>query len=149
MIDNSSRIPVPFSPVVMQCATYAAAEYQIPRVLLLAIIKTESSGNIYAVSHNKNGTKDVGPMQLNTIWAQKLERQYGVQNAQYHISANPCYNIRVGAWVLKKELAGATNTDYWQRVGNYHSRTPRFNEDYRRMVFKNLSWLVNKTTWWV
>lgn len=137
----------PFQPQIMQCASAAATEYQVPRVLLLAIIKTESSGNVSAVGYNTNGTKDVGPMQINSSWAQRLESRYGIRNASGHLTKNPCYNIRVGAWILRSELVTNASQPFWHRVGNYHSKTPRFNAAYRDRVYKNMVWIINNTNW--
>lgn len=146
-----AALPPPFPPVVMQCATMAAQEYAVPRILLLSIIKTESGGNINAFRVNRNGTHDTGPMQINTVWAQRLEKRYGIHHVAHHLRNDACYNIRVGAWILKNELSGfdakgASANEYWRRVGNYHSRTPSHNERYRWTVIKNMRWLINHDT---
>ena len=149
----SIDLPPPFPPAIMHCASSAAVEYNVPRILLFAIIKTESSGNIHAINRNENGTRDVGPMQVNTIWSQHLESRYGIVNASYHLRNNYCYNIRVGAWILKNELGEldvrqSDPNEYWRRVGNYHSKTPKFNKIYRAKVMNNMRWLIKHTRWW-
>lgn len=132
---------------IMRCVEYAAYEYQVPRTLLLAIIKTESNGNKSAVNLNRNGTKDVGVMQINTIWEHKLRKEWNVQNAGKLLKHNTCYNIRVGAWILRQELGVAdhrflSNAEFWKRVGNYHSKTPVHNKRYQGKVYKNLNRIV-------
>lgn len=129
----------------------AATEYRLPRILLLAIIKTESGGNVRAVNFNKNGTRDVGPMQVNSLWVKVLERKYGLQNVEHHLRQDPCYNIRVGAWILKQQGIGAgpmSSAEFWRRVGAYHSRTPRLNRRYALKVYENYRWLITHYAWW-
>lgn len=148
-----ASLPPPFPQAIMSCVSAAAVEYSVPRILLLAIIKAESSGNIKAVNLNRNGTRDVGPMQINTVWSQHLENRYGIMNASHHLRNNYCYNIRVGAWILKTELGDidikhVDPNEYWRRVGNYHSKTPKFNQIYRSKVIANMQWLIKHTKWW-
>lgn len=152
MISDLPHLPPPFPPAIMRCATSAAQEYQVPRILLLAIIKTESDGNVRAVNINSNGTKDVGLMQINTLWEKKLKTTYGIQNADHHLRSNYCYNIRVGAWILRQEIGSSVTpssgySEYWRRVGNYHSHTPHHNQQYRNKVLNNLRWLIDNTAW--
>lgn len=146
-------LPPPFPPAIMHCAGSAAAEYSVPRILLLAIIKTESAGNAGALHLNRNGTHDVGLMQINTIWSHHLQSRYGIAHASHHLRNDYCYNIRVGAWILKKEIGDAgfvqgNPGEYWRRVGNYHSKTPEFNRIYQRKVIANMKWLAKNTKWW-
>lgn len=140
-------LPPPFQPVVMQCSTMAAEEYQVPRILVLAVIRTESRGNPKAINYNKNNTVDVGPMQINTTWARRLSKEFGITSAHYHLKNNTCYNIRVGTWVLKLALTENPSLPYWQRVGNYHSHTPKYNAKYSNQVRDNMNWLINNTNW--
>jgi soluble lytic murein transglycosylase-like protein len=141
-------LPPPFPPVVMQCATYAAQEYQLPRILLLSIIKTESGGKVSAMNRNTNGTVDTGIMQINSKWVQHLEYKFGIKNATYHVKNDVCYNIRVGAWILKKELASSKPIPFWQKVANYHSKIARYNQRYQKLLISNMQWLMQNTKWW-
>lgn len=144
-------LPPPIPPAIIQCATIAAQEYQVPRILLLAIMKTESGWRQNLINVNRNGTYDIGIMQINSRWAKRLKTQYGIPDAEYRLRTDYCYNIRVGAWILKQELGNVTPTtgyhEYWRRVGNYHSRNPRHNKRYRQVVMNNLRWLI-KNGWY-
>lgn len=141
----------PFAPPVMQCVASAANEFKVPRIVLLAIIKTESNGNPKALHRNDNGTVDIGIMQINSTWASKLSYEYGIKNVRKHL-AETCYNIRVGAWILGRELAinegWKNNRDFWIRIGNYHSKSTAYNHDYQRKLAKNIKWIAYNTKWW-
>jgi len=141
-------LPPPFPPVVMQCATYAAQEYQLPRIILLSIIKTESGGEVSATNRNTNGTVDTGIMQINSKWARHLEHKLGIGNATYRVKNDVCYNIRVGAWILKTELASNKPVPFWQKVANYHSKTAHHNQRYQNLLISNMQWLMQNTKWW-
>jgi len=72
----------------------AASYYQVPYELLVAIAKVESALNPHALNVNKDGSKDVGLMQVNTRWAKRL----GVSEEALR---DLRYNALVGAWVLR------------------------------------------------
>ena len=55
------------------CFEQAAQRYQVPVELLKAISTVESNGNPNAVNKNKNGSVDIGHMQINDWWLPKLE----------------------------------------------------------------------------
>ncbi len=143
--------PPPFAQPVMQCVSRAANEYKVPKIVLLAIIKTESNGNAKAVHRNDNGTIDIGLMQINSSWANKLSSQYGIKDIKKHL-IEPCYNVRVGAWILGRELAinegWHNNRDFWMRIGNYHSHSSYYNHDYQKKLAKNIRWIAYNTKWW-
>lgn len=124
-------------PGLDACVSNAAGAYLIPEPIYRAVLKTES-GQVGKVVYNKNGTYDMGPAQINSSHLPELAAM-GVTRDQ--IINNGCLNLHVGAWILSRELGGATlsaPTDFWRRVGNYNSRTPRFNQAYQAKVWKNL-----------
>jgi soluble lytic murein transglycosylase-like protein len=96
----------------MMCYERAAREYQVSPQILKAISKVESTHNPRALHVNTNNTIDAGHMQINSEWGSVLKRNY---NYLY----NPCYNTRVGAWVLKQCMIKYGNT--WDAVACYHT----------------------------
>ena len=79
------------------CFRVAGERYGIEPVLLYAIAVSESSLNPAAIHINdKNGTYDVGIMQINSRWFPVLEK-FGIKEDDLY---NPCQNIMVGAWIL-------------------------------------------------
>jgi len=126
----------------MSCIRYAAAEYRVPQLLLMAIRKVEGGKSGFS-SRNKNGTNDYGVMQINTVWMNHFKK-IGVSNPEHFLTHDTCYNIRAGAWILKTELS--QEGDFWKKVGNYHSRTNRHNSAYQWRVYRAMLNL-SKTGW--
>lgn len=111
------------------CYDDAGSRYGIHPDLLRAIAKVESSENPTAINKNKNGTYDIGSMQINTFW------QNSLGNYWEHLG-NECYNILVGAWILKQCMDKHGYT--WKAVGCYHSPTQKFQQIYIRKVSRML-----------
>lgn len=61
--NDTIHMGVPF----LACMTAAAAFYHLPPRALPAIHAVEG-GAVGVVSHNTNGSDDLGVMQINTIW---------------------------------------------------------------------------------
>ncbi|WVK06435.1 lytic transglycosylase domain-containing protein (plasmid) [Xanthomonas campestris pv. olitorii] len=118
---------------VPACVVQAANDYTLPVRGLLAVWLTEG-GRIGTVSRNKNGTADYGPMQINTVWAQRLESQFGVTRQM--ITDDFCWSVRAGAYILRYEINQAGGS-FWDGVGHYHSRTPQFKYQYIERVYRN------------
>ena len=107
------------------CFQEAGQRYAVSPVLLWAIAKGESSLNPAARNHNRNGTVDVGLMQINSCWADQLGSTWE------HLD-DPCTNVMTGAWILNQCVRDYGYT--WQAVGCYHSRTPERRDAYARKI---------------
>ncbi len=115
------------------CWEEAAARYGVNPYVLYAIAKTESSLNPAAMNRsNKNGSYDIGLMQINSRWLPTL-RKYGIDEAQL---MDACTNIHVGAWVLAQNMRRMGNS--WQAVGAYNARDPGLRMKYAQKVYRNL-----------
>jgi lysozyme-related protein Hpa2 len=114
------------------CITRAAEYHQISPYLLRAIAWNESRMQEKAVGHNRNGTRDLGAMQINSIHLPRL-REFGVDERTL---MNPCVNAYVGAWLLREQLQRFGNT--WQAVGAYHSQNPGLNARYAQAIQRTL-----------
>lgn len=112
------------------CVQEAATHYGVDVRLVRAILRIEG-GRVGLRKANVNGTYDLGPMQINTLWLPRL-RALGVDESR--LVWDYCANVAVGAWILAREMksaAAAPNTpEFWRSVGRYHSRTPRHNTRY-------------------
>ncbi|SNB45541.1 lytic transglycosylase domain-containing protein [Geobacter sp. DSM 9736] len=100
------------------CFEEAGTIYRVSPRILWSIAKQESNFNPVAINYNTNGSYDFGVMQVNSVWAPAL-RKIGIQ---WDALADPCTNVKVGAWVLAQCIR-----DYgygWAAVGCYNSRTP-------------------------
>ena len=141
----AAKVPPPRAPVMTgsaggdrraACMARSAAAYKLPLVLLQAIAKTEG-GTTGTVSRNKNGSVDMGVMQVNSIHLQSAPHRFLARGvtAQQLIN-DDCINIAAGASILRYEIDRAP--DFWTGVARYHSRTPQFASIYLAKVVQHL-----------
>lgn len=109
------------------CFEQAEAKYGIPQKLLKAIAQVESSKNPLAVNLNHR-SYDIGVMQINSDWVPKISA-YGISAQDLY---DACTNIDVGAWILAQEIT--IHGFNWKAVGYYHSRDPKRQDKYIRIV---------------
>ena len=126
-------MPIADLPPMMQervvCSIAAAARYDIPAAVLLAVAEQEG-GKPGQWVRNTNGTYDVGAMQFNTAYLRELA-QYGI--TAEHVAARGCYAYNLAAWRLRMHIR-KDEGDLWTKVANYHSRTPYYNAIYRAAI---------------
>jgi soluble lytic murein transglycosylase-like protein len=97
------------------CWDDTEVRFGISRFLLAAIAEHESGMKPAAVSRNKDGSMDIGLMQINTTWLPTLKK-YGIGIPELK---NACVNLHVGAWILANDFAQyGTN---WRAVGAYNA----------------------------
>lgn len=122
------------------CSVSAAAKYQVPANIILAIAEKEG-GRPGQWKSNQNGTHDVGQMQFNTSYLRDLMR-YGI--TVNDVARAGCYSFDLAAWRLRQHLR-KDKGDLWTRAANYHSHTPQHNRVYRvdlmRKAAKWADWL--------
>jgi soluble lytic murein transglycosylase-like protein len=115
------------------CWEEAAARYGVNPYMLYAIAKTESNLNPSAINRsNKNGSYDIGLMQINSRWLPTL-RKHGIDEAQLW---DACTNIHVGAWVLAENIRRMGNS--WEALGAYNARDPELRIKYAHKVYRNI-----------
>lgn len=102
------------------CWKEAGDRYGIDPWLLYAIAEQESNFDPNAINDsNKNLTRDVGLMQINSFWLPKL-KEYGISESDLF---DPCINIHVGAWVLAQSIKVFGYN--WEAIGAYNAGTKR------------------------
>ncbi len=116
------------------CFAEAAATHDVPAQVLQAIAQVESKNDPAAVGHNRNGSVDLGLMQINSSWLPRLKAKFGLTRAKL---MDACTNIHVGAWILSSNLT--RYKELWRAVGAYHSPAPRRRDAYARKVFAVLA----------
>ncbi|MBS0987396.1 transglycosylase SLT domain-containing protein [Acetobacter okinawensis] len=135
-----SSLPTPSAPLsgsLRSCASEAARRYKIAEPLFIALLMTEA-GRPGQIVRNSNGTYDMGPAQINSTHLPELAAM-GITREQ--VIQDGCLNIQIGAWILARELDGSSPSDaagFWKRVGNYNSRTPKYNVEYQKKVWRNV-----------
>ena len=101
------------------CIDDAATRYRIPASLIRAVAKVESSGNPYAVNRNRDGTFDLGYMQINSRWIPSLRKYAITERSLFDL----CTNVYVGAWIMAQNI---NRLGYgWDAVGAYNATTYR------------------------
>ena len=117
------------------CFEQAGARYGIAPVLLEAISTVESGGNPQARNLNRDGSEDLGHMQINSRWLGILA-SYGIDRQKL---LDPCLNTHVGAWILAQNIR--QHGYGWEAVGAYNARSPAKRNAYSHRVAARLkSW---------
>lgn len=86
--------------VLPDCAVDIAAYYEVPIELLAAVRIAEGGELGSAGPENGDGSRDLGPMQINEWWLPRLQA-FGITRDD--VLNNECTNLAVGAWILSSE----------------------------------------------
>lgn len=115
------------------CLMLASQTYDVPPALLVGIYKAEG-GQVGQEVHNTNGSYDLGPMQINTIWMPELAQKWGISESKARelVRDDPCTNVGVAAWILRGHIN--ETQDLAQALQHYHSKTPRYGTKYKARV---------------
>ncbi len=115
------------------CLLLAAQNYAVPPAALVGIYHVEG-GKVGQQVRNKNGSYDLGPMQINTIWIPELAKKWGVSeaHAKKWVRDDACTNVGVSAWILRGHLNETHNLK--EAIAHYHSRTPKYGNTYKKKV---------------
>jgi len=98
------------------CWDEAGAKYAVEPELLQAIAIVESGMRADAVHINKDGSRDIGLMQINSFHMPNLQRR-GI--TEQRLLAEPCLAVHVGASILADFF---TRHGYnWSAVGAYNA----------------------------
>lgn len=100
--------------VSASCWVEAGDRHSIEPELLYAIAQVESGLNPGAVNHNKNGSRDVGLMQINSMHLSRLQAR-GI--TEQRLLDEPCLAIEVGASILADFIERYGYN--WTAVGAY------------------------------
>lgn len=122
------------APVAAQasCLSNAAIRWDVPEIILEAIIINESGGKPNARNINKNGSHDYGLMQINTINIDPLKSKGIIKDKQALM--HPCTNIEAGAYLLSQKFKKHGYS--WRAVGAYHSETAHYRDKYASKIMK-------------
>lgn len=121
------------SKLIAACLMLAAQTYAVPPAVLVGIQQVEG-GKVGQQVRNTNGTYDLGPMQINTIWIPELAKKWGVSNAtaKRWVRDDPCTNMGVAAWILRGHMNETKSLS--KAIAHYHSRTPYHGYPYKSKV---------------
>ncbi len=111
-----------------------AAFYHLPPRVLPAI-QTVEGGYVGSVSPNRDGSFDLGVMQVNTLWVAPIARavRMAPDAVRERLVWDYCFNIAAAGAVMRTYLL-ETRGDLMRAVGDYHSHTPALNSAYQQLV---------------
>jgi len=112
------------------CFSEAGATYGISPQLLKGIAKVESNLNPKAVNRNPNGSIDMGLMQINSSWINRLSLEPD------RLLSDSCYNVMTGAKILRLCIDKYSYT--WEAVGCYNAVSRHKRVDYSWKIFETL-----------
>jgi soluble lytic murein transglycosylase-like protein len=109
--------------IIGACLLLASQTYKVPPAVMIGIMHVEG-GRVGQQVLNSNGSYDLGPMQVNTIWLPQLSRLWNVDvsTAQGWVRDNGCVNVYVAAWILRQKIDSTTGL--YSGIAHYHSGTP-------------------------
>lgn len=86
-------------------------------------LRDQEAGWIGAQIPNRNGTRDLGPLQVNSWWVARIALRVRREPAdvRYWLTHDACFNVEAARWIFLTALA--STGDYWSAVGIYHSPT--------------------------
>lgn len=121
------------SKILAACLMLAAQTYSVPPAVMVGILQVEG-GRVGQQVQNTNGSYDLGPMQINTIWVPELADYWGVDNttAARWIRDDACTNMGVAAWILRSHMDSTGSLS--KAIAHYHSKTPSRGYAYREKV---------------
>ncbi len=121
------------SKIIAACLMLASQTYAVPPAVLVGIYKAEG-GQIGQEVKNTNGSYDLGPMQINTIWLPELAQEWGVTEvtARKWVRDDACTNVSVAAWILKSHMRETNSLS--KAIAHYNSRTPLHGTKYKKRV---------------
>ena len=70
--------------ILATCIFLASQQYHVPPAILIGILKVEGGTVGQEVGPNTNGTYDLGPMQINTVWLEELSKKYNISINRVH-----------------------------------------------------------------
>jgi len=112
------------------CFEEAGKVHNVSSDLLKSIAKVESCLNSKAVNKNKNGSTDLGLMQINSSWVDAMNLNRG------ELISNPCYNVMTGANILRQCIDRHGYT--WEAVGCYNANSKDKRVGYSWKIFREL-----------
>ncbi|MGK0601840.1 lytic transglycosylase domain-containing protein [Yokenella regensburgei] len=108
----------------------------VPPDIVASVLYVEG-GKEGSVSLNRNGSADLGVMQINDhAWLDIVSKAlfHGDEKKAYHeLVYDSCVNIKIGTWILSRSIDN-NNGNVWKAVGEYHSKNDKLAGEYINRV---------------
>ncbi len=121
-------------PLTAACLMAAASGYGLPPSAMNAILAVEG-GRVGQAVANKNGSHDLGPFQINTVWLDSFTGYWRLPNratTERLLRDDGCANAWAAAAILKSHLIYTGRID--RAIARYHSATPPIGAAYLEKV---------------
>jgi len=124
--------------ILAGCILSAAHAYGVPAEAVIGIMSIEGGHIGQEVGPNFNGTYDLGPMQVNSLWVPQLAQLWHVnyQIARDWVRDDGCENVYVGAWILKQKIVKTGGL--YSGIAFYHSARWGFGNPYANKVVSTM-----------
>ncbi len=128
----------------LACMALVAHFYHLPPRVLPSIQRVEG-GQVGSVQTNRDGSQDLGVMQVNTRWLPALARvtRLPEDTVRARLIGDACFNIAAAGAVMRTYL-NETHGRLMQAIGDYHSHTPELNQTYQMQVMAAASGLFTQ-----
>jgi len=85
-------------------------------------LRDQEGGQTGTVSRNRDGSEDLGPMQINSWWLTPIARALRRNRRQVRdwLINDPCFNVQAARWIFVSGLHARKG--YWRAVGLYLCR---------------------------
>lgn len=119
--------------LIASCLILASQTYNVPAAAMIGIMHVEG-GHVGQQVLNTNGSYDLGPMQVNTLWLPQLSRLWkvDVNTAHIWVRDNGCVNVYVAAWILRQKIDQTAGL--YSGIARYHSGTGWRGDRYAKRV---------------
>jgi hypothetical protein len=119
--------------IIGACLLLASKTYSVPPQVMIGIMHVEG-GRVGQQVLNTNGSYDLGPMQVNTLWVPQLAKLWRVDQTTAHhwVRDNGCVNVYVAAWILRQKIDRTYGL--YSGIAHYHSATPWRGQNYAQKV---------------
>ena len=120
----------------LACMLATAQFYHLPPRVLPSIHAVEA-GQPGTISRNRNGSADLGVMQVNTAWVRHLAAALRMphRDVTERLIKDPCFNIAAAGSIMRIYL-NESRGDVVRAVGYYHSHTPERASWYQMKVIR-------------
>ena len=134
LVQRANVLPGRHTAPTYECFNREAERNGLDPYVLLAVMKTEN-GRPGELALNRNGTRDLGVMGVNTVWIPGLAKRSGISESAltYRLASDGCANVAAGASILGQRIAEAGSV--WEGVARFHSRNPAKQGPYLKRVY--------------
>ncbi|HUD95854.1 lytic transglycosylase domain-containing protein, partial [Sphingobium sp.] len=122
---------------VAHCIRKAAGGQKWLEVTLWGL-RDQEGGWIGAEVRNRNGSHDLGSLQINSWWVPRIAvtLNRSPEDVRHWLRYDPCFNANAARWIFVAALASTGS--FWKAVGVYHRPSSDGQKRYAHSVAEHL-----------